>query len=41
METSYPIVMKVTAYTKFDMRMLYIAFLSDPKCLMRHDNFRL
>ena len=41
LKTSYPIVMKLTAYTKLDIRMLYINFLSHPKCLMRHDNFRL
>ena len=41
MGTFHPIVMKLTAYTKLDMRMLYMKFLSDQKCLMRHDNFRL
>ena len=41
MKTSYPIVMKLTVFTKPDIRMLYIHFLRDPKCLMRCDNFRL
>ena len=31
MKTSYPIVMKITAFTKFDMWMLYANFLSDSK----------
>ena len=38
---SYPIVMKLTVYTKADMRMLYINFLNNLKCLMRCENFRL
>ena len=41
MKTSYPIVMKLTAYTKADMRMLYINFLSNLKISTRCDNFRL
>ena len=38
-KTSYLIVMKLIAYTKADIRVLYINFLSDLKILMRHDNF--
>ena len=37
----HPIIMKLTVYTKLDMRMLYINFLSDLKILMRCDNCML
>ena len=37
----HPIIMELTAFTKLDMKMLYINFLSNAESLMRHDNFRL
>ena len=40
-KTFHPIVMKLTAYTKLDMRMLFINFLSDLKILTRCYNYRL
>ena len=35
------IIMKLTAFTKLDMRILHINFLSNLKILTRHKSFRL
>ena len=40
-KTSCLNVMKLTAFTILNMRMLYFNFLSDPITLTRHYNFRL